>query len=198
MFTGIIEDTAVVVKDVEDAGEGKRISLTRPEALEDINTGESINVSGVCLTVEEFDEETVSFFLAEETLEKTWFSEISKGDELNIEKSLTPDDRMGGHIVQGHVDTPAEILEIEELEEGWNFKFEKPNKLENLLVHKGFVAVEGISLTVTDIDEESFSVTVIPETWSRTNFSEKSEGDKVNLEPDMMGKYVQKNLEKRE
>lgn len=198
MFTGIIEDTAVVVEDVEDAGEGKRVSLTRPEALEDINNGESINVSGVCLTVEEFDEETVSFFLAEETLEKTWFSEISKGDELNIEKSLTPDDRMGGHIVQGHVDTPAEILEIEELEEGWNFKFEKPNKLENLLVHKGFVAVEGISLTVTDIDEESFSVTVIPETWSRTNFSEKNEGDKVNLEPDMMAKYVQKNLEKRE
>ena len=198
MFTGIIEDIAVLVKDVEDAGEGKRISLTRPEALEDINTGESINVSGACLTVEEFDEETVSFFLAEETLEKTWFSEISKGDELNIEKSLTADDRMGGHIVQGHVDTPAEILEIEELEEGWNFKFEKPNKLENLLVHKGFVAVEGISLTVTDIDEESFSVTVIPETWSRTNFSEKNEGDKVNLEPDMMGKYVQKNLEKRE
>lgn len=198
MFTGIIEDTAVVVEDVEDAGEGKRVSLTRPEALEDINNGESINVSGVCLTVEEFDEETVSFFLAEETLEKTWFSEISNGDELNIEKSLTPDDRMGGHIVQGHVDTPAEILEIEELEEGWNFKFEKPQELENLLVHKGFVAVEGISLTVTDIDEESFSVTVIPETWSRTNFSEKNEGDKVNLEPDMMAKYVQKNLEKRE
>ena len=198
MFTGIIEDTAVVVKDVEDAGEGKRISLTRPEALEDINNGESINVSGACLTVEEFGEETVSFFLAEETLEKTWFSEISKGDELNIEKSLTPDDRMGGHIVQGHVDTPAEILEIEELEEGWNFKFQKPNKLENLLVHKGFIAVEGISLTVTDIDEESFSVTVIPETWNRTNFSDKNEGDKVNLEPDMMGKYVQKNLKKRE
>lgn len=198
MFTGIIEDTAVLVKDVEDAGEGKRISLTRPEALEDINTGESINVSGACLTVEEFDEETVSFFLAEETLEKTWFSEISKGDELNIEKSLTPDDRMGGHIVQGHVDTPADILEIEELEEGWNFKFQKPNKLENLLVHKGFIAVEGISLTVTDIDQESFSVTVIPETWNRTNFSEKNEGDKVNLEPDMMAKYVQKNLEKRE
>lgn len=197
MFTGIVEGT-VLVKDVEEAGEGKRISVERPEFLQGVSEGESISVSGVCLTLEEFDEESISFFLAEETLEKTWFSEISGGDELNIEKSLTPEDSMGGHIVQGHVETPAEILEIEELEEGWNFKFEKPEDLENLLVHKGFVAVEGISLTVTKIDDRSFSVTVIPETWERTNFSGKKEGDQVNLEPDMMAKYVQKNLEKRE
>ena len=186
------------VKDIEEAGEGKRVSVERPEFLEDILKGESISVSGTCLTVESFREDAVKFFLAEETLEKTWFSEISEEDILNIEKSLTPEDRMGGHIVQGHVETHAEILEIEELEEGWNFRFEKPESLEKLLVHKGFVTVEGISLTVTEIDEESFSVTVIPETWERTNFMEKIEGDQVNLEPDMMAKYVQKNLEKRE
>ena len=197
MFTGIVEATAQV-KDIEDAGEGKRFSVTRPETLEEVSEGESISLSGTCLTVEEFDSNTISFFLAEETLEKTWFSEISEGDLLNFERSLTPEDRMGGHIVQGHVETSAEIFQVEELEEGWNFRFEKPEELEKLLVKKGFVAVEGISLTVTEIDEKSFSVTVIPETWKRTNFSEKTEGDRVNLEPDMMAKYVQKNLEKRE
>ncbi len=196
MFTGIVE-TTTQVKSIEDAGEGKRISITRPEALEDMSEGESISVSGACLTVESFQENAVKFFLAEETLQKTWFSELEEGDELNIEKSLTPEDRMGGHIVQGHVETPAEILEIEKLDEGWNFKFEKPDELEDFLVHKGFITVEGISLTVTEIDEESFSVTVIPETWERTNLSEKSEGNLVNLEPDMMGKYVHKNLQNR-
>lgn len=196
MFTGIVEET-VIVKEVKDAGEGKRVSVTRPETLEEVEEGESISLSGTCLTIERFDSESISFFLAEETLEKTWFSGISEGDELNFERSLTPDERMGGHIVQGHVETTAEVLEVEELDEGWNFTFEKPGSLENLLVHKGFVAVEGISLTVTEINEKSFSVTVIPETWKRTNLSEKNEGDQVNLEPDMMAKYVQKNLEDR-
>lgn len=196
MFTGIVEET-VLVEDVEEAGEGKRIRLKRPEAVEKLSEGESISLSGTCLTVEGFDSTGISFFLAEETLEKTWFGEISRGDEVNFERSLKPSDRMGGHIVQGHVETTAEVLEIEELEEGWNFTFEKPQELENLIVDKGFVAVEGISLTVTEVKEKSFSVTVIPETWNRTNLSGKDEGDKVNLEPDMMAKYVRKNIENR-
>lgn len=196
MFTGIVEET-VTVTDTREAGEGRRIHVTRPETVEELSEGESISVSGACLTVEEFDSESISFFLAEETLDKTWFSELEEEDLLNIERSLTPEDRMSGHIVQGHVETTAEVLEVEELEEGWNFRFEKPEELENLLVHKGFIAVEGISLTVTEIDEDSFSVTVIPETWNRTNLSGKTEGETVNLEPDMMAKYVQKNLENR-
>lgn len=196
MFTGIVEET-VTVTDAREAGEGRRICVTRPETVEELSEGESISVSGACLTVEEFDSESISFFLAEETLDKTWFSELEEEDLLNIERSVTPEDRMSGHIVQGHVETTAEVLEVEELEEGWNFRFEKPEELENLLVHKGFIAVEGISLTVTEIDEDSFSVTVIPETWNRTNLSGKTEGDTVNLEPDMMAKYVQKNLENR-
>jgi riboflavin synthase len=196
MFTGIIEEK-VQVKEVEDAGEGLRISVTRPDTLEEVSEGESISVSGTCLTVEEFQGDALKFFLAEETLEKTWFSEISEEDLLNFERAMTPEDRMGGHIVQGHVETTAEVLEVEELEEGWNFTFGKPQELENLLVEKGFVAVEGISLTVTEVAEDSFSVTVIPETWERTNLSGKTEGDSVNLEPDMMAKYVQKNMENR-
>ena len=196
MFTGIIEETATV-RGIEEAGEGKRIHISRPETFEELSEGESISLSGTCLTVEEFDSSSISFFLAEETLEKTWFSDISEGERLNLERSLRPEDRMGGHIVQGHVETSVEIFQVEELEEGWNFTFEKPEELEKLLVGKGFVAVEGISLTVTEIKEKSFSVTIIPETWKRTNLSEKTEGDQVNLEPDMMAKYVQKNLENR-
>ncbi|MFB6241757.1 MAG: riboflavin synthase [Candidatus Nanosalina sp.] len=196
MFTGIIEGT-VQVKEVEQAGEGRRIFVEYSEFLSEISEGESISLSGTCLTVESFQDDAVKFFLAEETLEKTWFSEIAEGDVLNVEKSLTPEDRMGGHIVQGHVETTAEILEIQELDEGWNFKFEKPEGFENLVIEKGFIAVEGISLTVTEVSEDSFLVTIIPETWQRTNLSEKNEGDLVNLEPDMMAKYVQKNVENR-
>lgn len=195
MFTGIVEGT-VQVKDTEEAGEGVRVTVERPEFLQEISRGESISLSGTCLTVEEFQDKSVKFFLAEETLEKTWFDSVTEGDELNVEKSLTPEDRMGGHIVQGHVETSAEVLEVEELDEGWNLRFEKPESLENLVVHKGFIAVEGISLTVTDIGEDFFSVTIIPETWKVTNLSEKNEGDRINLEPDMMAKYVQKNLDR--
>ena len=193
MFTGLVQET-LSVEEVEQASEGKRVSVTRPESFEDISIGESISLSGVCLTVEAFDQDSIKFFLAEETLEKSWFSEISEGDSLNAERSLRPQDRMGGHIVQGHVEDVSEVLEVEELEEGWNMKFSLAEDLQDLVVYKGFIAVEGISLTVTEVTEEYFSVTIIPETWKATNLSEKSEGDKVNIETDMMGKYVKKMM----
>lgn len=192
MFTGLVEDTAEI-KNLEDAGEGKRITLEKRDILEENEIGGSISVSGACLTIEEFVDNGVIFFLAEETLEKTWFNNLKEGEILNIEDSLTPQDKMGGHYVQGHVDTTSEILEIEELEEGWNFTFSLPQEVNSYLVQKGFVTVEGISLTIADIDEESFSVTVIPETWNTTNLSEKTEGDEVNIEADIMAKYAEKS-----
>lgn len=200
MFTGIVDET-VIVKDVEQASEGKRISVTRPESYSELDKGESISVSGVCLTVEAFGDESMSFFLAEETLEKTWFSEIKEGSAVNLERSLRPQDRMGGHIVQGHVEACVEVLKVEKVDddsEGWNMTFSLPEDLQNLVVYKGFVTVEGISLTVTEVTDESFSVTVIPETWKVTNLSEKNKEDLVNLETDMMGKYVEKMLDARE
>ena len=201
MFTGIVEETGIV-REVEEASEGKRISVTRPDSFEEVSRGESISVSGVCLTVEAFDDESVSFFLAEETLEKSSFSDLEEGEVLNLERSLRPQDRMGGHIVQGHVEGTSEILKVEEASgedsEGWNMTFSLPEDLQDLVVYKGFITVEGISLTVTEVTEESFSVTIIPETWSETNLSEKNEGDPVNIETDMMGKYVKKIMDKRE
>lgn len=193
MFTGLVEDVGNVVA-IEKAGEGKRIQIKSAEVFKDAKSGDSISVSGACLTVEGIDEEKeeVEIFLAEETVEKTWFSQLAEGEKINLERSLRPQDRMGGHYVQGHVDATARIEEIEELEKGWNFRFDLPEKLESYIVEKGFIAIEGISLTVTGVEEGFFSVTIIPETWERTNLSSKSESDCVNLETDVMAKYVEK------
>lgn len=191
MFTGLVEETGKIVS-IENAGEGKRMEVEAGDFFEDSEVGDSINISGACLTVEGFTESGVEIFLAEETLEKTWFSELDTGDRVNLEKSLTPEDRMGGHYVQGHVDTTAEIKQVQELEEGWNFWFSLPENLDKYIVEKGFIAVEGISLTVVDVEEDSFSVTIIPETWNKTDLSVKEEGDKVNLEVDVMAKYAEK------
>lgn len=199
MFTGIVDQKATV-NNIEQASEGKRINVERPESYEELERGESISVSGVCLTVEAFKDDTMSFFLAEETLEKSWFSDLIEGDEVNLERSLRPQDRMGGHIVQGHVEASVEIIQVEKVDEdseGWNMKFSLPEELHDLVVYKGFIAVEGVSLTVTEVKEDSFSVMIIPETWEVTNLSEKKEGDKVNIETDMMGKYVQKMMDNK-
>ena len=196
MFTGLVEETGQVIK-TEEAGEGKRMVIEADEVLDDISKGDSIDVSGACLTVEEFDSKSFSLFLAEETLERTWFSEIEEGDLVNLERSLTPQDRMGGHYVQGHVDDCSEIKNIEELEEGWNFDFELSEKIADQVVEKGFITVDGISLTVTEVDGELFKVTIIPETWKKTNLSDKRQGDSVNLEADIMAKYAEKAVQKR-
>lgn len=195
MFTGLVQETGTV-NELKEAGEGLRMLLDAEEFLEDAQKGGSISISGACLTVEAFREEGVEFFLAEETLEKTWFSDLSRGDKLNLEKALKPEERMGGHMVQGHVETYVQVLDIQELEEGWNMRFRMPEDLEDYIVKKGFIAVEGISLTVVDTSDESFSVTIIPETWRKTNLSEKTEGDEVNIETDIMARYAEKMMDR--
>ena len=191
MFTGLVEETGSI-ETISGAGEGKRIEISADTVFEDAEIGDSINVSGACLTVEEFTENGVQIFLAEETLDRTWFSELEEGDKVNLERSLTPEDRMGGHYVQGHVDAVSKIREVEELEEGWNFTFSMPESIEKYIVEKGFITIDGISLTVTEVGQESFSVTIIPESWQKTNLSGLSEGDGVNIEADVMAKYAEK------
>lgn len=195
MFTGLIQETGKVTE-IKDAGEGKRIVIETERFFDDDNEGDSINVSGACLTIEKFTETGAEFFLAEETLEKTWFSDLEEGNHLNLEKALRAQDRMGGHVVQGHIEAYVEVTEIEELEEGWNMTFRMPEGLENYIVNKGFIAVEGISLTLTEVTEKEFSVTLIPETWSETNLSEKTEGDFVNVETDVMARYAEKMIDR--
>lgn len=191
MFTGLVEETGSI-ESISSAGEGKRVEISADKVFEDVEIGDSIDVSGACLTVEEFTQKGVQIFLAEETLDRTWFSDLEEGDEVNLERSLTPEDRMGGHYVQGHVDEVSEILEIEELEEGWNIRFSTPEELGKYIVEKGFIAIDGISLTITEVDEGGFSVTIIPESWRKTNLSQLEEGDGVNIEVDVMAKYAEK------
>lgn len=210
MFTGLVEETGKIIS-IEEAGEGVRVEISAENVFEDTSGGDSISVSGACLTVEELTDKGAVFFLAEETLQRTWFSELEaadcscgesacssdsgkccEGDMVNLERSLTPSDRMGGHYVQGHVDAVAEVNDIEELEEGWNFSFTAENL--DYVVEKGFIAVDGISLTITKVSENGFSVTIIPETWDATNFSELTKGSPVNLEYDVMAKYAEKIL----
>ncbi|MFB6181390.1 MAG: riboflavin synthase [Candidatus Magasanikbacteria bacterium] len=195
MFTGIIEDTTEVV-DVSPKEEGVKLKLNTTNRLEELKPGASLAVSGACLTIEELDQECIELFLSKETLEKTWFSDLEVGDKLNIETPLAPSDPMGGHIVQGHVEADSQIIEIEDLGEGWNFTFDKPEQLEQYIVNKGFIAVEGISLTIAEDSEHSFTATIIPETWSRTNLSDKNVGDKVNIETDVTAGYIEKMMEK--
>ncbi|QLG49957.1 riboflavin synthase [Natrinema halophilum] len=194
MYTGIAETSGEVTA-VESAGEGRRIQI-RADIFDDIEAGDSICVSGVCLTAETVTDGAISCFAAAETLERSWFSDLESGDHVNLERPLQPDDRMGGHIVEGHVEASGEILDISELEEGWDFVISKPSGLDSYIVEKGYITIEGMSLTVTDVDADRFSVTIIPETHNRSNLSEKDEGDNVNLETDVVARYVEGMVQK--
>jgi len=191
MFTGIVKDTGKV-RSIEKQSDGVRVLISGSKILESAEIGESISINGACLTVERTETESAEFYIMDETLDKTWFSKLEKDTTVNIEPSLTPEDRMGGHIVQGHIEDFAEIESIEKGEESWKITFELPDKLSNYIVSKGFIAVEGISLTVTEVNENSFSVALIPETLDKTNLSEKTEKDFVNLETDVTARYVEK------
>lgn len=194
MFTGIVRETGEVMK-LENSGEGKRITVRSTEIASNSEIGDSVNVSGACLTIEEITDSSMKFFLAKETIQVTWFDNLEEGDYLNLEPSLRPTDKMGGHQVQGHVEAIAKVLNMESMDKGWNFTFELPEKISNYVVQKGFITVEGISLTTTEVGKDEFSVTIIPETWNKTNLSDKEEGDLVNLESDPIGRYVEKMVE---
>ncbi|MEF8786329.1 MAG: riboflavin synthase [Haloarculaceae archaeon] len=208
MFTGIVEETGeVLAVDDEEGGRRLRIATTF-EGLED---GQSISVSGVCLTVEEFvDGEWFAVFLAEETVAKTYLGTVSVGDELNLERAMPADGRFDGHFVQGHVDTTAEVLDIEQVGEGsaseasgtssserseydgdWFYTFSLPAGQDQYIVSKGSITVDGISLTVADLDDEEFTVAIVPETYDVTTLSTKEVGDPVHLEVDVIAKYVE-------
>ena len=188
MFTGIVEQTGEVL-DIEDTAEGKRLTLST--TFDGLTIGQSISVSGACLTVEEFGDDYFEVFTATETLEKTYLGELEVGDVVNLERALPADGRFDGHFVQGHVDSTATVKEIEQLGDDWEFTFELPPDLAPYVVDKGSITVDGISLTVAAQDGEEFAVAIIPETYNITTLSEKSVGDPVHLEVDVIAKYVE-------
>ncbi|WP_436928626.1 riboflavin synthase [Halosimplex halobium] len=194
MFTGIVEETGEIVE-IEDSDAGRRLRIATTFA--DLEGGQSISVDGACLTVEEFEAgEWFSVFLAAETLERTTFDAASEGQEVNLERALAADERFDGHVVQGHVDGTTEIVDIERVGDDWAYTFELPAGLEQYVVEKGSVALDGISLTVAALDDAggTFSVAIIPTTYHETTLSEKEVGDPVHVEVDVFAKYVERML----
>ncbi|MGQ3328564.1 MULTISPECIES: riboflavin synthase [Halorubrum] len=195
MFTGIVEDTGTVRARTEtDDGLRLRIAV---DGFDDLHHGQSISVSGVCLTVEAYgaadtgDDDWFDVFLASETVEKTYLGDVEEGDAVNVERAMPADGRFDGHVVQGHVDTVAEVRAIERVGEDWRFTFSIPAGHGDYLVDKGSVTLDGISLTVAEKRAGEFDVAIIPTTYELTTLSEKSVGDPVHLEVDVIAKYVE-------
>jgi len=186
MFTGIVEATGKVLA----INEG-RLSISAEKIFDDINTGDSIAINGACLTVVNLSTSMIEADLSEETINRTNLGDLQQGDYVNLERALTPNSRMGGHFVQGHVDAKGYIKSVVKNQNSWVFTIAAPQSLSRYIVEKGFVAVDGISLTVVAKSGSSFSISVIPYTLSNTNLIERGKGDSVNLEVDILAKYIE-------
>ena len=187
MFTGIVEE----VGSVRAAGDGKLV-VGASEVLSDVKVGDSISVNGACLTVTTHDESTFSVDVVPETLRRTNLGELEAGSPVNLERSMPADGRFGGHMVQGHIDGTATIRSIDSEGDAQMVVFDAPAVVMRYVVEKGFIAVDGASLTIVNCDNFSFSVTIIPHTRENTVFKSKKVGDSVNLEVDIMAKYVER------
>ncbi|OGP54807.1 MAG: riboflavin synthase subunit alpha [Deltaproteobacteria bacterium RBG_13_52_11b] len=179
-------------------GGGRRLILRVPPHLTDLQLGDSINVNGACLTVVEKTGESIAVDVSSETLEKTTFREMRQGEEVNLERAMRLSDRLGGHIVTGHVDAVGTLVERRSEREFVHLKIQVPKSLSKYLVPKGSIAVDGISLTVNACEGDEMGITLIPYTLTKTTLINKRVGDRVNLEADVLGKYVEKLMERRE
>jgi riboflavin synthase len=191
MFTGIVEGTGDVI-DVDVTEEGRRLRLSH--GFDAVERGQSISVGGVCLTVEEYGDDWFSVFLAEETVAKTYLGSVEAGDAVNLERAMPADGRFDGHVVQGHVDGVATVDAVDRVGDDWWFTFSLPAELRRYVVSKGSIALDGISLTVAELDDEAgtVSVAVIPTTYDLTTLSAKESGDPVHVEVDVIAKYVER------
>ncbi|MFN3466283.1 MAG: riboflavin synthase [Candidatus Brocadiales bacterium] len=193
MFTGIIEHMGKV-KDLRRAGEGSLLVLELGPMAREVRPGESISVEGVCLTVTGLKGEQASFDVSHETLIRSTLGELRAGQKVNLERSLKVGERMGGHFVQGHVDGTGVIQKKEEHPGQCTMWFTVPKGLAENMIEKGSVAVDGISLTVVEVKDTSFLVALIPFTLANTTLGIKKVGDRVNIEVDILGKWVKKLL----
>lgn len=193
MFTGIIEELGRV-RSVERRGDGARIIIEALKVTGESKEGDSIAVNGVCLTALEVRKDSFAADCSGETLALSTLEHLHPGSPVNLECAVTPSTRLGGHIVQGHVDARGKFLSVEEHGGSWIVRIAFPPELARYLVFKGSVAVEGISLTIAGLRDEFFEIAVIPKTWEITNLSRLRPGDRVNLEADIIAKYVERIL----
>ena len=195
MFTGIVESIGRV-ESVEPAGEGSRIVIDAPEIVESVELGDSIAVNGACLTLAVRDGQKLHFDAVRETLEVTALGDLEAGSLVNLERAMRADARLDGHIVQGHVDATGTVGRLERSGDDAQLFIDCPSDFAGLLVQKGSVTIEGVSLTVVGVEKSSFDVALIPHTLEVTTLGAFAVGRRVNLEADILGKYVRSYLER--
>jgi riboflavin synthase len=197
VFTGIVEDLGEIVA-VEELTDARRIVIRSAIVTPDAREGDSIAVNGVCLTVTGTTDDTFSADVMLETMERSSLAKAQRDDRVNLERSVTLQDRLGGHLVQGHVDATGTIEERTPAEHWEVVRISLPDSISRYVVEKGSIAVDGTSLTVSQVSDDSFEVSLIPETLKRTTLGFKRAGDMVNLEVDIIGKYVERLLGSKE
>jgi len=191
MFTGIIESLGEVMKIEKDQ---KNIHLTIKSAISNqLKIDQSISHNGVCLTVVNQEGNSHKVTAIDETLQKTNFKDLTVGSLVNLERCLKIESRLDGHLVQGHVDEVAKCIYVKEQEGSWRFGFEGSKMAQKLVVNKGSICINGVSLTVTDVQNQTFEVAIIPYTYENTTFKTLNQGDEINVEYDIIGKYILKN-----
>ncbi|MDG2409438.1 MAG: riboflavin synthase [Pirellulales bacterium] len=193
MFTGLVQTTGTIFR-AEDAGSGRNILIQSSKLPQKITLGDSVAVNGCCLTVIEITEDYLAFEAGPETLSRTTCGDLKTDDRVNLECSLCVGDPLGGHFVTGHIDGVGE-LHLREDDEEWSIcSFRVPSALTTQMISKGSIAVDGVSLTLVEVQQEHFTVQLIPHTLSHTTLGDLSPGGKVNIETDILAKYVQKSI----
>jgi riboflavin synthase len=195
MFTGIVEEVGRITR-IEQRGENRRITVSAEHAPKELKTGDSVSVSGVCLTALDIKPGSFCADLAPETWIRTSFSRVHEGTLVNLELPMKADGRFGGHIVQGHVDGVGKLTAFERIAESgnWWLHIELPHDVEKYTVYKGSISIEGISLTVAQLEKNRCTIAIIPHTVEMTNLHSLKPGDPVNLEADLIAKYVEKMM----
>jgi riboflavin synthase len=193
MFTGLVEETGTLLA-FERSSSGARLTLRAPLVCTDAQLGDSIAVNGCCLTVTAREGETLSFDLLAETLARTNLGELQTGTPVNLERALAAHARLGGHFVQGHIDTTSEVLAFEPVGADYRLEIALPRDVAHYVAFKGSIAIDGISLTVAEVQADRFVLWIIPHTLAVTNLRTKKAGDRVNLEFDLLAKYVERIL----
>ncbi len=193
MFTGIIEELGHV-RAIEQRGDNARLVIEARLITEDIHEGDSIAVNGVCLTALDVRKDSFAADVSRETLDCSTLGRLKPGAPVNLERAVTPVTRLGGHLVQGHVDARGKFVSSTDHGGSWTVRIAYPAEIARYLVVKGSVAVEGISLTIAALADDYFEVAIIPKTWEVTNFSHLRAGDEVNIEVDVIAKYIERLL----
>ncbi len=194
MFTGLVEEKGIL-KDKLPTGEGFQFTIKASKIMDDLEIGSSIAVNGCCLTVVKKTSDSFSVDTIEETLKKTNLGVLKQGDKVNLERPLRADARLGGHFVLGHIDTIGKVEDVKELSNSHWMTISFKEEFKHYLIYVGSIAIDGVSMTVAELKDNTFSVGIIPHTWKETIFADKKIGDTVNLEFDVLGKYVERIME---